>query len=208
VVVERSDVQRASVTYLRTNEVVTVDDLLHLLLIASDNAAARVIARISPWGSKVHHPHEREGARTGLASTRYADPSGCRRQRCIGLRPGTADRLRGRDERISSLMRKADHEVVTSRRRVTIHNTNQLVKRTDMDVRGGKTGFISSSGYCLATCSACLRSTRRWPWSCWRQVEHRAFQRDAQSVQLAVHQDPGPVRPQRAESRSDLRSTQ
>ena len=34
---------------------------------------------------------------------------------------------------------------------MTIHNTNQLVKRTDMDVRGGKTGFIRSSGYCLAT---------------------------------------------------------
>jgi D-alanyl-D-alanine carboxypeptidase len=33
---------------------------------------------------------------------------------------------------------------------VTLHNTNKLVG-SDVDVRGGKTGFISKAGYCLAT---------------------------------------------------------
>jgi len=153
VVVERSDVQRASVTYLRTNEVVTVDDLLHLLLIASDNAAARVIARISPWGAEGFITRMNEKARDlGLASTRYADPSGLSADNVSSAYDmALLIAYAAGDERISGLMRKADHLVVTSRRRVTIHNTNQLVKRTDMDVRGGKTGFISSSGYCLAT---------------------------------------------------------
>ena len=55
----------------------SVDDLLHLLLIASDNAAARAIARISPWGSEGFIARMNEKARElGLDDTRYADPSG------------------------------------------------------------------------------------------------------------------------------------
>src|SRR6202035_5265369 len=52
VTVARSDVFMASTTYLRTNDRLTVDDLLHLLLIASDNAAARALARVSPHGAE------------------------------------------------------------------------------------------------------------------------------------------------------------
>src|SRR6187549_2691700 len=51
VTIVRSDVYRASTTYLRLNDKLTVDDLLHLLLIPSDNAAARALARVSPQGS-------------------------------------------------------------------------------------------------------------------------------------------------------------
>ena len=43
--VTRQDVYRASTTYLRANDTLTSGELLHLLLIASDNAAARVLAR-------------------------------------------------------------------------------------------------------------------------------------------------------------------
>ena len=51
VVVERADVRAASTTYLRAGYKITTGDLLHLLLIASDNAAARVLARVSPYGA-------------------------------------------------------------------------------------------------------------------------------------------------------------
>jgi len=47
VVVDRSDVRAASTTYLRAGYTVTKGDLLHLTLIASDNAAARALARVS-----------------------------------------------------------------------------------------------------------------------------------------------------------------
>jgi D-alanyl-D-alanine endopeptidase (penicillin-binding protein 7) len=50
VTIERSDVFQASTTHLIRNDKVTVDDLLHLVLIASDNAAARALARVSPRG--------------------------------------------------------------------------------------------------------------------------------------------------------------
>ena len=48
-------------------------------------------------------------------------------------------------------MRKAHHTVLTSRRVVNINSTNQLLGKGDVDVRGGKTGFITKAGYCLAT---------------------------------------------------------
>jgi D-alanyl-D-alanine endopeptidase (penicillin-binding protein 7) len=153
VFVERSDVWRASVTHLRANERVSVNDLLHMLLISSDNAAARVLARVSPWGTEGFVARMNEKAtELGLTSTAYSDPSGLLADnvasaydmaRLIAYAAG--------DERIAEIMRKADYQVTTSRRRFTIHTTNALVRRPDVDVRGGKTGFIASSGYCLAT---------------------------------------------------------
>ena len=51
VTVERGDTYAASTTYLRANERITLDNLLHLTLIASDNAAARALARLSHGGT-------------------------------------------------------------------------------------------------------------------------------------------------------------
>jgi D-alanyl-D-alanine carboxypeptidase len=48
-------------------------------------------------------------------------------------------------------MRTAEYKVSTSRRTITIHNTNRLVTGGEVDVMGGKTGFITKAGYCLAT---------------------------------------------------------
>jgi D-alanyl-D-alanine carboxypeptidase len=55
------------------------------------------------------------------------------------------------DERIASVMRKPQASVMASGRAVTVRSTNQLVRTGDVDVVGGKTGFISKAGYCLAT---------------------------------------------------------
>ncbi|HVB37893.1 MAG TPA: serine hydrolase, partial [Vicinamibacterales bacterium] len=77
VTVAPKDVYRASTTYLRAREVVSIDDLLHLLLIPSDNAAARALARISPEGSDGFVARmNQKAAELGLENTHYADPSG------------------------------------------------------------------------------------------------------------------------------------
>ncbi len=153
VLVDRSDVRNASTTHLKANETVSVDNLLHLLLIASDNAAARARARTSQWGEAgfVARMNEK-AAELGLTSTSYADPSGLDpanvssaydMARLIAYAAG--------DERIGTIMRTPEYTVTTSRRTVQIHSTNQLVRRGDLDVMGGKTGFIGRAGYCLAT---------------------------------------------------------
>ncbi len=154
VTIARSDTLRASTTHLRANDRVTVDDLLHLLLISSDNAAARALARVSPYGTEGFVERMNEKAvELGLQSTHYADPSGLYSDnvssaydmaRLITLASG--------DERIASIMRTPEYTVYTaSGRAMTFHSTNHLLGREDLDVRAGKTGFISRSGYCLAT---------------------------------------------------------
>jgi len=153
ITVVRSDVYQASTTHLRLNDKVTADDLLHLLLIASDNAAARALARISSLGTSAFIDRMNEkAAELGLRSTHYADPSGLLSENVSSA----YDMARlithaAADERIGSIMRLSEYTVRTPRGPITFHTTNHLLGRTDVDVRGAKTGFISKSGYCLAT---------------------------------------------------------
>jgi D-alanyl-D-alanine endopeptidase (penicillin-binding protein 7) len=153
VTVQRGDVFHASTTYLRAGYAVTADDLLNLLLIGSDNAAARALARVSPYGAAGFVDQmNRKATELGLEQTRYADPSGLLSTnvssaydmaRLIAYASG--------DDRIGSVMRKASHTVYTGRRTINVNSTNQLVRTGEYDVLGGKTGFINNSGYCLAT---------------------------------------------------------
>ena len=154
VTIVRSDVFQASTTHLHFADKVTTDDLLHLLLIASDNAAARALARVSPQGSEgfIRRMNEK-AAELGLESTHYADPSGLLSENVSSA----YDMARlithaSQDERISSIMRTYEYTVYSGGKRpITFHSTNHLLGRTDVEVRAGKTGFISKAGYCLAT---------------------------------------------------------
>jgi len=150
--VAREDVRGANHTYLKGGERVQAYDLLHMMLIASDNAAARALARTSPFGAEgfVDQMNQKAGE-LGLTQTHYADPSGLLSDNVSSAR----DMARliahaAGDERIASVMRKEWHQATTSRRTVQVHNTNRLVG-SDIEVLGGKTGFIRNSGYCLAT---------------------------------------------------------
>jgi D-alanyl-D-alanine endopeptidase (penicillin-binding protein 7) len=153
VVVDRADVRNASTTYLRAGDRVTKEDLLHLLLIASDNAAARVLARTSSHGSTgfITRMNEKAGE-LGLTSTKYADPSGL-----LAANVSSAyDMARlitfvSGNEHIAGIMQKQSYTATASRRKISINSTNQLVRQGDVDVQAGKTGFISKAGYCLAT---------------------------------------------------------
>jgi D-alanyl-D-alanine endopeptidase (penicillin-binding protein 7) len=153
VTVARSDVARASTTRLMVNDKVTIEDLLHLTLIASDNAAARALARTSQQGSEgfVVRMNEK-AAELGLTTTHYADPSGLLSENVSSAYDlARLIAFASSDERISTIMQKSQHTVTTPRRSITIRSTNHLLGREDMDVMAGKTGFINKSGYCLAT---------------------------------------------------------
>jgi D-alanyl-D-alanine endopeptidase (penicillin-binding protein 7) len=153
VTVARSDVYAASTTYLRANDHITKGELLHLMLIASDNAAARALARSSHGGTAAFVERMNEKAiELGLENTTFSDPS--------GLNPNNLSTAwdlshlityAASDERISSIMRTPEYTVTTNRRTIPIHSTNHLLRAGDVEVMGGKTGFISKAGYCLAT---------------------------------------------------------
>ena len=153
VVVTPADVRAASTTYLRAGYVLTKSDVLHLMLIASDNAAARVLARVSPYGSEAFVRRMTEKARElGLANTSYADPSGLLSDN-VSSAYDMAKLITyvSGDERIASIMRKQYHSIAVGRQTIQVHSTNRLVMQGDVDVQAGKTGFISKAGYCLAT---------------------------------------------------------
>jgi serine-type D-Ala-D-Ala endopeptidase (penicillin-binding protein 7) len=153
ITVARSDVARASTTRLMVNDKVTIEDLLHLTLIASDNAAARALARTSQQGSEgfVDRMNEK-AAELGLTTTHYADPSGLLSENVSSAYDlARLIAFASSDERISTIMQKSQHTITTPRRSITIRSTNHLLGREDMDVMAGKTGFINKSGYCLAT---------------------------------------------------------
>jgi D-alanyl-D-alanine endopeptidase (penicillin-binding protein 7) len=153
VVVDPVDVRAASTTYIRAGYRVTKGDLMHLTLIASDNAAARALARISSRGSEAFIARmNSKAAELGLTSTSYADPSGL-----LSANVSSAYDMAklityvSQDERIASIMRTQTYSVTAGRRVINIHSTNQLVMKGDVDVQAGKTGFITKAGYCLAT---------------------------------------------------------
>jgi serine-type D-Ala-D-Ala endopeptidase (penicillin-binding protein 7) len=153
VVIQRADARNASTTYLRAGDRVTKEDLLHLLLIASDNVAARALARSSSYGPEGFIVRMNEKAKElGLTSTKYADPSGL-----LAANVSSAyDMARlityvSGDSRIASIMQTPTYTATAGRRQINIHSTNQLVRMGDVDVQAGKTGFISKAGYCLAT---------------------------------------------------------
>lgn len=153
VTIAAADTRRASTTYLRTGYKITTGNLLHLLLIASDNAAARALARVSPHGSTGFIARMNEKAKElGLENTSYADPSGLLADnvssaydmaRLITFAAG--------DELISGIMQKPSYSFNVGRRTISVHSTNALLRSGEYDVVGGKTGFIRKAGYCLAT---------------------------------------------------------
>jgi len=154
VTIARSDGFQASTTRLRANDQVTTDDLLHLMLIASDNAAARALARVSPYGSVgfVQRMNEK-ASELGLEMTNYADPSGLLSDNVSSAYDmARLITLASNDERISSIMRMPEYTLYTVKHRaITFRSTDHLLGLPDIDVRAAKTGFISKSGYCLAT---------------------------------------------------------
>jgi D-alanyl-D-alanine endopeptidase (penicillin-binding protein 7) len=154
----RADTLRASTTYLKTNDVVRVSDLLRLLLLPSDNAAARALARVSPLGYDGFIARMNQKAEDlGLDHTAYIDPSGLYADNISSAYDmARLIAFAAEDDRIGPIMRTPEYSFSTvpvrgRSRTVTVRSTNQILRQGDVDVLGGKTGFISRAGYCLAT---------------------------------------------------------
>ena len=114
-----------------------------------------MLARSSPFGAQGFIDRMNEKAKElGLEATHYADPSGLDAANVSSAYDmARLIAFAGNDERIASIMRKSEQSVTTSRRTITVRNTNKLMRDgSDVQVhKGGKTGFIRQAGYCLAT---------------------------------------------------------
>jgi serine-type D-Ala-D-Ala endopeptidase (penicillin-binding protein 7) len=153
VTVQRADVYAASVTYLRAGDRISLNNLLHLTLIASDNAAARAIARAGEGGAGAFIDRMNEKAlELGLDATTFSDPSGLSANNVSSAYDiSRLISFASADERIAPIMMTKSYTFPVNGRRVTVNNTNRLVREGHEGVLGGKTGFISKAGHCLAT---------------------------------------------------------
>lgn len=142
----------ASTTYIRAGELISYDDLLHLLLIGSDNAAARVLARTSEGGTEAFVSRMNAMVtELGLTSTHYTDPSGLDANNVSSAFDiSHLIAFAGSDPVLGPVLRTGEYQAQTSQRAITVHSTNKLLG-TGIDVLGAKTGFIAKAGYCLAT---------------------------------------------------------
>lgn len=152
VAIERADVRNASTTYLRAGDRLTLETLLHLVLIGSDNGAARALARVSPFGPAgfVERMNQKAGE-LSLQHTVYADPSGLDAANVSSAYDmARLIAFAASNDQISEIMRKSEHTVTTHRGSFNIRSTNKLLG-SEVDIRGAKTGFIQKAGYCLAS---------------------------------------------------------
>lgn len=131
----------------------TLYDLFQLMLISSDNVAARVLARSTELTEE-----EFVGAMNGLArnlnleNTEFADPTGLNhRNMSTASEMARLFREALSYDRIAAAVSRTNHtyRILDGRRKYVAYNTNRLLYGRH-DVIGGKTGHIRDSGYCLA----------------------------------------------------------
>jgi D-alanyl-D-alanine endopeptidase (penicillin-binding protein 7) len=139
-------------TRLRNHEKVSLYDLLHMSLMCSDNVATRVLERESGLSHGEFVDHMNDKARDlGLERTRFVEATGLD-ERNVSTATEIAQLLQAaaKNELLRGITTTTSYVFVSGRRTHRVVNTNRLLK-SRYEVNCGKTGFISESGYCVAT---------------------------------------------------------
>ena len=152
VLVSSVELEGAGHSQLRAGEEVALGDLLHMSLMCSDNVATRVLAResgLSPDDFLARM--NRKAIELGLTGTRFVEFTGLD-ERNVSTAADVARMLHAaaHDPLIQEITTTREYAFRSSRRLHELRNTDRLLYGR-YDVLGGKTGFISESGYCFAT---------------------------------------------------------
>jgi D-alanyl-D-alanine endopeptidase (penicillin-binding protein 7) len=156
VTIEKADREGAGRSKLYSGSEVTRGDVFHLMLICSDNVAARVLARSTGMTvEKFVELMNRLALELNLEHTHFADPSGLdpanvsTAAECSILLKAALD-----NDQIKAVLSKKSYSFkpLNKKRTFAVNNTNRLLFGRS-DIIGGKTGYICESGYCLAFCA-------------------------------------------------------
>ncbi len=159
-----------SVVGLRPGDLVTVRDLLHGLLISSGNDCAETLARTYPGGKRAFmRAMNRKARRMGARKTRFYTPSGLDRRIVIKRKGKRIVRVRSnvstarefshiaheafKNDTIRSICLKKRYVMASGKfkRGYQVRTTNKFLRAGKLPLRGGKTGYTSRAGHCLAT---------------------------------------------------------
>jgi len=129
----------------------TRGDLLRLALMASENRAARVLARTYPGGIPAFVKTMNIKARAlGMSKTRFDDPSGLSNLNVSNARDlAKLVNAASRDSRIRDFSTLRTLEVRVGKSMLLYRNTNLLIGKPDWDIYVQKTGFTNDAGECL-----------------------------------------------------------
>jgi D-alanyl-D-alanine endopeptidase (penicillin-binding protein 7) len=150
--VHRNDLLGGGKTQLRSREQVALGDLLHMSLMCSDNVATRIMVRESGLSRQEFLARmNRKALELGLNNSRFVEFTGLDAGN-VSTATDVAKLLRAAADHdmIRSISTTRTYEFRSSRRPHFVANTNRLLYGR-YEILGGKTGFISSSGYCLVT---------------------------------------------------------
>ena len=153
VMVSREDLAGSGRSGLRSGEVLTMRDLLHASLLSSDNAATKSLVRNSGIEPEEYLARmNRKSAVMGLTNTHFVEFTGLSEQN-VSSAAEYAQILKtaALHPLIAHITTLPDYTFRTSKRDHHLVNTNRLCRYGIFDVKGGKTGFINESGYCVAT---------------------------------------------------------
>jgi D-alanyl-D-alanine endopeptidase (penicillin-binding protein 7) len=151
-----ADAKSSGRSRIRIGETLTLRDLLHASLMSSNNLATKTLVRVSglPYDDFIDRMNQK-AKEIGLENTCFYEPTGldqnnqstaldCARLLCFALM----------DEKIASITSKEAYTFTSlykKKKRIhQISNTNKLLS-SSLNVKGGKTGYIGASGFCLAT---------------------------------------------------------
>jgi D-alanyl-D-alanine endopeptidase (penicillin-binding protein 7) len=146
------DVRNSSRSHIRPHEEITVRDLIHAMLMSSDNVAAKALARTCGLDrSEFVRRMNVKADSLGLTGARFVEPTGLSEQN-VATAQAVAKLLRAAasNDIVSTIMQKEQYTFTSNRRLHLLINTNRLL-RSKWRVTAGKTGFINEAGYCLAT---------------------------------------------------------
>lgn len=158
-----------SVVGLKPGDRVSVKDLLHGLLIGSGNDCAEALACAYPGGrTKFIAAMNKRARAMGTRRTRFYTPSGLDTKSVFEKRGKKLVRIKSNVSTAREIARiarqafanKTIHSICLKKRYVMasakskhgyrIKNTNKLL-RGNLPIEGGKTGYTSRAGHCLAT---------------------------------------------------------
>jgi serine-type D-Ala-D-Ala endopeptidase (penicillin-binding protein 7) len=129
----------------------TRGDLLRLALMASENLAARTLARNYPGGESAFVRTMNAKAKAlGMTKTRFDDSSGLSSLNVSNARDlAKLVDAASRDTRVREFSTLFSHEVRVGRSALVYRNTNLLIGKPDWTIVVQKTGFTRDAGECL-----------------------------------------------------------
>jgi D-alanyl-D-alanine endopeptidase (penicillin-binding protein 7) len=138
---------------IEVGEIVTLGDLLHASLISSSNRATKALVRSSGVHSSLFVARMNRKARElGLENTFFCDPTGLDKENTsTALDCAKLLYFAARDSAVASILGKTAYEFISldgARREHRIQSANGLLF-SSFEVKGGKTGYIRASGWCL-----------------------------------------------------------